>query len=54
LGLIVKEEGVRGMYKGMGTHLIRQIPNTAIVMTTYELIVKYFLNDKYSASNDKE
>ena len=42
LQLIVKEEGARGMYKGMATHLIRQIPNTAIVMTSYELIVKYF------------
>ncbi len=42
LNLIIKEEGVRGMYKGMATHLIRQIPNTAIVMTTYEIIVKYF------------
>jgi solute carrier family 25 protein 33/36 len=42
LALVVKEEGVRGMYKGMATHMIRQIPNTAIVMTTYEAIVHYF------------
>ncbi|CAF0850877.1 unnamed protein product [Brachionus calyciflorus] len=42
LGLVVREESFRGLYKGMGTHLIRQIPNTAIVMTTYELIVHYF------------
>lgn len=41
LSLIVKEEGARGLYKGMATHLIRQIPNTAIVMTTYEIIVNY-------------
>jgi solute carrier family 25 protein 33/36 len=46
LSLVVKEEGMRGLYKGMGTHLIRQIPNTAIVMTTYELIVNHFSVDK--------
>lgn len=49
LGLIVREEGFHGLYKGMGTHLIRQIPNTAIVMTTYELIVHYF--NKYDSSD---
>jgi solute carrier family 25 protein 33/36 len=48
LSLILREEGVRGLYKGMATHLIRQIPNTAIVMTTYELIVHYF------ATNDNK
>ena len=46
LSLVVKEEGMRGLYKGMGTHLIRQIPNTAIVMTTYELIVHHFSSNK--------
>lgn len=42
LSLVFKEEGARGLYKGMATHLVRQIPNTMIVMTTYELIVNYF------------
>ncbi len=42
LSLVLKEEGARGLYKGMATHLIRQIPNTAIVLTTYEIIVNYF------------
>lgn len=46
LRLIIKEEGIRGMYKGLATHLIRQIPNTAIVMTTYELITDYFSSCK--------
>lgn len=52
LNLIIKEEGVRGMYKGMATHLIRQIPNTAIVMTTYEVIVNYFKSRQQESSND--
>lgn len=43
LNLIIIEEGVRGIYKGMATHLIRQIPNTAIVMTAYELIINYWV-----------
>lgn len=42
LALVIKEEGALALYKGMGTHLIRQIPNSAIVMTTYELLVKFF------------
>ena len=42
LALVAREEGVRGLYKGMATHLIRQIPNTAIVMTSYELLIRYF------------
>ncbi|RNA34232.1 solute carrier family 25 member 36-A [Brachionus plicatilis] len=57
LALIAREEGFRGWYKGMGTHLIRQIPNTAIVMTTYELIVHYFSKCDTSSdllSNDVE
>jgi len=42
-GLVFREEGYRGLYRGMATHLLRQIPNTAIVMTTYELIVNFSL-----------
>lgn len=33
------EEGVKGLYRGLGTQLIRQIPNTAIIMATYEAVV---------------
>jgi len=42
LSLVIREEGVRGLYKGMATHMIRQIPNTAIVLTTYEILVNSF------------
>ncbi|KAI1301626.1 Solute carrier family 25 member 36 [Halotydeus destructor] len=40
--LVWKEEGRHGLYRGLSTQLMRQIPNTAIMMATYELIV-YFL-----------
>lgn len=39
---IFKEERYRGLYGGLGTHLVRQIPNTAIIMATYEFVVYLF------------
>lgn len=43
LKTVPKEEGYRALYRGLTTHLVRQIPNTAIMMCTYELVV-YLLN----------
>jgi solute carrier family 25 protein 33/36 len=43
LTTVPKEEGYRALYRGLTTHLVRQIPNTAIMMCTYELVV-YMLN----------
>lgn len=40
LKLIAKEEGRRGLYAGMGTHLARVVPNAAIMFFTYETVVK--------------
>lgn len=39
LKTVVKEEGWRGLYGGLGTHLLRQVPNTAIMFFTYECVV---------------
>jgi len=39
LALVLKEEGHRGLYRGLCTQLVRQIPNSAIMMGTYESIV---------------
>ena len=33
----LREEGVLGLYRGLGTNLVRQIPNTAVMMATYEV-----------------
>ena len=44
LKLVLKEEGRAGVYRGLGTQLIRQIPNTAIVMATYEFMVHKLSN----------
>ncbi|XP_076832941.1 solute carrier family 25 member 36-A-like [Brachyhypopomus gauderio] len=43
LSTVFREEGARALYRGLTTHLVRQIPNTAIMMCTYELVV-YLLN----------
>uniref|UniRef100_A0A8C1FVL1 Solute carrier family 25 member 33 n=2 Tax=Cyprinus carpio TaxID=7962 RepID=A0A8C1FVL1_CYPCA len=37
--LVAIEEGYAAFYRGLIPQLIRQIPNTAIVLSTYELIV---------------
>ncbi|XP_022652554.1 solute carrier family 25 member 36-like [Varroa jacobsoni] len=42
LTLVYHEEGFRALYRGLATQLLRQIPNTAIMMTTYEGIVFLF------------
>lgn len=39
LQLVVREEGPLALYRGLLAHLIRQIPNAAIMMATYEVIV---------------
>lgn len=39
VSLVFREEGYRALYRGLTTHLVRQIPNTAIMMCTYELVV---------------
>lgn len=44
-----KEEGKAGLYRGLGTQLVRQIPNTAIMMATYEAVV-YVLTNPASAT----
>lgn len=39
LALIFREEGVRGLYGGMAVHLLRTVPNAAILLTVVEAIV---------------
>ena len=44
---IFLEEGRVGLYGGLGTHLLRQVPNTAIMFLTYEAIVNFFCKETY-------
>lgn len=41
LRLIAREEGRKGLYAGMGTHLARVVPNAAVLFFTYEVVVKW-------------
>ncbi|CAL8103039.1 unnamed protein product [Calicophoron daubneyi] len=34
-----REEGLSGLYRGMGVHYIRQVPNSCIMIGTYEFVV---------------
>jgi len=36
---VARDEGVRGIYRGLTTQLIKHIPNTAIMMSTYEAVI---------------
>ncbi|XP_043270438.1 mitochondrial carrier protein Rim2 isoform X2 [Venturia canescens] len=50
LHTVYTEEGSRGLYRGLATQLVRQIPNTAIMMATYEAVV-YVLTRHFHSSN---
>ncbi|XP_037958693.1 mitochondrial carrier protein Rim2 isoform X2 [Teleopsis dalmanni] len=47
LHTVWKEEGRAGLYRGLATQLVRQIPNTAIMMATYEAVV-YVLTRRFN------
>jgi len=38
IGLIAQEEGRKGLYAGMGVHLLKAVPNSAIMFLTYEIV----------------
>jgi len=37
MAVVIREEGVRALYGGLSAHLIRVVPNAAILFLTYEL-----------------
>ena len=39
LALVYKEEGRAGLYGGLGTQLVRQVPNSAVMFMVYEAIM---------------
>ncbi|KAF8583354.1 mitochondrial NAD transporter [Ramaria rubella] len=38
---IVHEEGWRGLYKGLSINLFRTVPNSAVTMLTYEMLMRH-------------
>lgn len=41
LSIIAKQEGWKGLYAGMGIHLLKVVPNSAIMFLTYEICNSY-------------
>ena len=38
LGLMSREEGFKSLYSGMGVHLTKVVPNSALMFLTYEIV----------------
>jgi solute carrier family 25 protein 33/36 len=38
IGSVAKEEGRKGLYGGMGVHLMKVVPNSALMFLTYEIV----------------
>ena len=38
IGLMSKEEGLKSLYSGMGVHLVKVVPNSALMFLTYEVV----------------
>ncbi|EPS96514.1 hypothetical protein FOMPIDRAFT_1130206 [Fomitopsis schrenkii] len=38
---IVRHEGWRGLYRGLSVNLVRTVPNSAVTMLTYEMLMRY-------------
>lgn len=38
---IVRHEGWRGLYRGLSINLVRTVPNSAVTMLTYEMLLRY-------------
>jgi solute carrier family 25 protein 33/36 len=50
MALIYRNEGIRGLYGGMSAHLLRVVPNAAIMFVTYEQILKFLSAPKRTSS----
>lgn len=42
LRIVIAEEGAASLYGGLSAHLLRVIPNAAIMYTIYETFIRYF------------
>lgn len=45
--MIIKEEGVSGIYRGVSAVILRQGANSAVRLTAYDLIKERIVNDYY-------
>jgi len=43
---IVRDEGWKGLYKGLSINLVRTVPNSAVTLLTYELLMRQLARPK--------
>lgn len=46
MGRMLREEGIKGFYKGLWANLIRGIPQKGIYFYTYEILKKLIIKDE--------
>jgi solute carrier family 25 protein 33/36 len=51
LGLIANEEGTKCLYSGMGVHLLKVVPNSALMFMSYEIVRNWL--EQYEVSPTK-
>lgn len=53
---ILQEEGHSGLYRGLGVQLARAIPNSAVMMAVYEIVVHKLspARDNLSDTDDQD
>jgi len=51
---ILKEEGWRAFYAGMGTNMMRAVPAATTTMLTYEFVMSKIMNVKYGVNEKLE
>jgi solute carrier family 25, member 33/36 len=49
--LIIKQEGLTGLYGGLIHHMMRVVPNAAIMFGTYEFVLKALLGETRKQRN---
>jgi solute carrier family 25 protein 33/36 len=52
-GLIIKQEGLAGLYGGLIPHMMRVVPNAAIMFGTYEFVLKALLGETKRERNPR-
>jgi solute carrier family 25 protein 33/36 len=43
--LVAREEGLAALYSGLVPHMLRVVPNAAIMFGTYEAVLRYLGED---------
>lgn len=53
LKLVIAEEGARSLYNGLSAHLMRVVPNAAVMYSIYEGILLWGKRQEMKKANDR-